>query len=299
MTVGVVSETLDLSRLPAPEVVKQLSYEEILAAMVADVRQRLPTLDALVETDPAMVVLQAAAYRELLLRQDFNDRARGVMTAYATGADLDHLAALMGVQRLLIAAADPLAGAPAVYEDDDSLRQRVVLAPESYSVAGPELAYVFHARTAHPDVMDASCISDIPGEVLVTVLTREGSGTASPQVLAAVEARVNSREVRPLTDLVFVQSVSPVPFQIEAEIFTFHGPDAATVIEAAKAKLAKYLAENRKIGRDITFSGLNAALHVDGVQRVAFTSPTATIAVGPTQVAYCTASNVTFGGYDS
>jgi phage-related baseplate assembly protein len=44
-------------------------------------------------------------------------------------------------------------------EADEDLRQRIVLAPESFSVAGPELAYVFHARSAHPDVLDASATS--------------------------------------------------------------------------------------------------------------------------------------------
>jgi phage-related baseplate assembly protein len=44
---------------------------------------------------------------------------------------------------------------------------------------------------------------------------------------------------------------------------------------------------------------LNAALHVEGVQRVQFTTPTATIPIGPTQVANCTDIDVTFGGYDN
>lgn len=299
MTIGVVSESLDLSRLPAPTVIEQLSYEEILAEMVADLQARLPGFDALLETDPVMVVLQVAAYREFINRQRFNDRARAVMLAYALGSDLDHLAALVGVQRLIIVPADPVNDIPAVYEDDEALRQRVVLAPESFSVAGPELAYVFHARTAHGDVLDASCISPVPGEVLVTVLSRTGDGTASAEVLQAVEDTVNGRSVRPLTDLVTVQSVDPVPFVVEAQIFTFHGPDATVILEAAIAKLEAWLEDNRLVGRDISFSGLNAALHVDGVQRVTFTTPLETIVVGPTQVAYCTAINVTFGGYDS
>jgi phage-related baseplate assembly protein len=94
-----------------------------------------------------------------------------------------------------------------------------------------------------------------------------------------------------------VQSVEVVPFQITAALYTFEGPDSALIIEAAKDKLNAYLAANRLIGRDITFSALNAALHVDGVQRVDFTTPTATIPIGDTQVGNCTAIDVTFAGY--
>lgn len=298
MTTGVVSDTLDLSRLPAPTVIEQLSYETILAGMIADLQTRLPSFDTILETDPAIIVLQVAAYRELLLRQDFNDRARSIMTAYATGSDLDHLAALVGVQRLVIQEADPANDLPEILEDDESFRQRIVLAPESFSVAGPELAYVFHARSAHSDVLDASCVSPVPGEVVVTVLSRTGDGTPSPEVIAAVEAVVNSRPVRPLTDLVTVQGAEIVPFTIDAQLFTFAGPDASLIVATAIAKLEAYLEENRLIGRDLSFSGLNAALHVPGVQRVTFTTPTDTIVVSPTQVANCTGFTVTFGGYD-
>jgi phage-related baseplate assembly protein len=47
---------------------------------------------------------------------------------------------------------------------------------------------VFHARSAHPDVLDASAPSPVPGEVYVTVLSRLGDGTASPEVIDAVAA---------------------------------------------------------------------------------------------------------------
>ena len=293
------SSSVDLSRLPAPTVVEQLSFETVYAEMLADVQALMPTFDATVESDPAVKILQVAAYRELLNRQRFNDRARSIMVAYATGSDLDHLAALLAVSRLVIQEADEANGIPEILESDDALRQRIVLAPEAFSVAGPELAYVFHARSAHASVLDASATSPVPGEVLVTVLAREGDGTASPEVLAAVEAVVNGRPVRPLTDLVTVQSVEVVPFTIEAQLFTYRGPDASLIVDTAIAKLNAHLAASRLIGRDFTFSALNAALHVEGVQRVQLVTPTETLTISPTQVAYCTSVDVTFGGYDN
>jgi len=88
-----------LPELPAPGVVEELDFEEILAAMKADLLSRDPAYGELLESDPAMKLLEVCAYRELLLRQRVNEAARAVMVAFAVGSDLDHLAALFGLER--------------------------------------------------------------------------------------------------------------------------------------------------------------------------------------------------------
>jgi phage-related baseplate assembly protein len=296
MPASSASTAVDLSRLPPPDVVEQLSYEQILAGLIAAVQAAIPGFDATVESEPVVKLLQVVAYRELLIRQDFNDRARSVMLAYAGGADLDQLAALVGVSRLLVTPADELTGAAAVYEVDDALRARVTLAPESFSVAGPELAYVFHARSADADVLDASATSPAPGQVVVTVLSRAGNGEASAELLGKVAAVVNADEVRPLTDLVTVQSADVVEFAIAAQLVIYQGPDSSVVMAAAEASLQAYLEAGQRLGRDITLSGLYAALHVAGVQRVDLASPAVNLVLGPTQAPWCTGINLTSGG---
>ncbi|HEX8402233.1 MAG TPA: baseplate J/gp47 family protein [Allosphingosinicella sp.] len=293
------STAIDLSRLPPPTVVEQLSFEQIYADGLARLQVLLPGFDATVESDPAVKLLQLFAYRELLIRQQFNDRARGLMVAYAAGADLDQLAALVGVQRFLITPANAQTGAAALYEGDDAFRARVVLAPESFSVAGPDLAYVYHAKSADPDVLDASAISPEPGEVIVSVLSRTGNGAASPALVAKVAAIVNSRTIRPLTDLVTVQSAAIVDFAIAAQLFLFPGPDGSIVTTAAQARLDAYLADARKLGRDIARSAILAALHVEGVQRVELASPPADVGIGPTQAGHCTGVQLSVAGYGS
>ena len=64
-------------------------------------------------------------------------------------------------------------------ESDPDFRRRIQLAPEGFSVAGPEGAYIFHALSADPGVLDACATSPSPGEVVVTVLARAGDGTAA------------------------------------------------------------------------------------------------------------------------
>ncbi|MDX2109211.1 MAG: baseplate J/gp47 family protein [Verrucomicrobiota bacterium] len=160
---------IDLSKLPAPSIVEMVDYEVILAEMLSDLRARDPQFDALVESDPAYKILQVAAYREVLLRQRVNDAAKACMLAYATGANLDNLSALYGVERL--------SG-----ETDTELRLRTQLSLESLSVAGPSGAYKYHALTAvyawtdadglrwEQRAKDVSIERGNPGQVVATVL---------------------------------------------------------------------------------------------------------------------------------
>ena len=287
---------VDLSKLPAPAVVEILSYETIYAAMLARLRELLPDFDAVVESDPAVKVLEVAAYRELLLRQRINEAARAVMPAYAAGADLDNLAALLGITRLELAPGNPDLGISPTMESDTDLRRRMVLAPEGYSVAGPEGAYVFHALSADGDVLDASATSPTPGTVVVTVLSRSGDGTASAALLEAVAAKVSDEAVRPLTDQVIVQSAAIIPYEVQAEITTFSGPDGSVVLAESRRRLDDYIAASHRLGRDVTLSGLYAALHAEGVQNVRLLSPAGDIIISRTQASWCTSVSVIHTG---
>ncbi|KQN28513.1 MULTISPECIES: baseplate J/gp47 family protein [unclassified Sphingomonas] len=286
------STTVDLSRLPAPTIVPLLGYETILAAMVAKMREFLPSFDATVDSDPAVKVLQVAAYHEVLIRQAGDDAGKQLLVAYATGANLDHLAALVGVPRLSVTD-----GTTTIPETDDALRQRIVLAPEGFSVAGPELAYVKHAKDASGDVLDASATSPAPGEVLVSVLSRIGSGVASSQLLDAVRAIVTDPAIRPLGDAVTVASANILSFEIVAALLTLSGPDTDLILTAARAALVAYLADSRKLGRAITRVGITAALKVAGVIDVDLQSPVASIACDLSQAGNCTAITIRHGGY--
>ena len=298
---GVMTATtaiVDLSKLDPPTIVEQLDYETILARKIARMVALFPDFDATVDSDPAMKVLQIAAYDELLLRQDFNERLVGRLVAYATGATLDHIGAAIGVARLAVTPANATTGAAIIYEDDDSFRARIVLGPEGFAAAGPELAYVKRAKDAGTDVLDASAISPAPGEVLVTVLSRSGDGTAPESLLQAVRDIVLDPAVRPVGDLVTVAAATQRRFVIDARIWTFAGPDPALLIVTGQGRLAKYLTDSRRLGRNVTLSGLNAAMTVSGVQRVEILSPAADIVCDRTEAALCTSSTVIHGGYD-
>ncbi|ALV92010.1 MULTISPECIES: baseplate assembly protein [Pantoea] len=299
--------TIDLSQLPAPDVVEVLDYETLLAerkstliSLYPEDQQEAVARVLALESDPIVKVLQENAYREVILRQRINEAARAVMVAYAVDDDLDQLGANNGVTRLTITPADDTAIPPvaAVMESDDDFRVRIAGAFEGLSVAGPSGAYEYHARSADGRVADASAISPSPAVVTVTILAREGNGTAADDLLTVVDTALNDENVRPVADRVTVQSAVIINYEIEAELYLYPGPEAEPIRTASEAKLVAYIGTQKRLGRDIRLSALYAAMHVEGVQRVNLIKPVADVVLDKTQAAYCTGYTLSVGGSD-
>lgn len=296
---------IDLSQLPAPQLVESLSFETILADRKArlislyplEEQERVAARLAL-ESEPMTKLLQENAYRELQLRQRVNDAIRGVMLAYAVGTDLDHIGANYKVRRLTLDFGDPTAipPVPPTYESDEDFRRRVQLSPEGYTTAGSEGSYVFHGLSADADVRDVSATSPAPGVVAVYVLSREGNGAASDALLAAVNRALSDESVRPMTDMVQVHSAAIVDYAIDAELVMFPGPDGDVVRDAALSAARAYVQAQQRIGYDITLSGIYAALHQPGVQRVNLWAPTDNLIISDAEAAFCSGINVTIAG---
>lgn len=299
--------TIDLSQLPSPDVVESLEFQLIFSerkkalidAMPAEQREAIArTLE--LESEPLTKLLQENCYRELILRQRINEAARASMVAFATGADLDQLAANNNVKRLVLFVGDESAipPVPPVYESDSDFRVRIPGAFEGLSVAGPTGSYEYHARSADGRVADASVISPAPAYVTVTVLSRDTDGTAPVDLIEKVNLALNDEDVRPVADRVTVQSAKIVNYEIEAVIYCYPSPEYEPITAAAEAQLKRYTTQQHRLGRDIVLSAIYAALHVQGVQRVEIKKPVADIKLDKTQASYCTNINVSLGGSD-
>lgn len=257
-----MSSAIDLSMLPPPSIIEELDFETLLAARRADLVERYPAAaDVIVlESEPLNKLLEESAYRELILRQRINEAARGVMLAFAGGADLQHLAALFGVQQQ-------------DGEADDALRLRTQQSLYRLSVAGPAEAYASHARAAAPYIKDIAVTNPTPGTVLLTLLSATGNGAASSDQIAAVNAALSADTVRPICDTVLVQSAAIIDYSVEAVLETLGGPSAEAVRAAAQAAAERYARDAHQIGNAVTRSGLYAALRQPGVTRVTLITP--------------------------
>lgn len=293
---------IDLSRLPAPVVVEQIDYEAILAERKAyavslwpaDQQAEVAATLAL-ESEPLTKLLQESAYRETLLRQRVNEAALAVLLPFAQGADLEQIGARFNVARLIITPANPSAVPPvaAVLEDYESLRERIQMAMEGLSTAGPRNAYIFHARSADGRVADASAISPAPAEIVVTVQSALGNGTAAPDLLAVVAAYLSDEDRRPVADRLTVQSAQGLPYTVEAVLYlNSSGPESEPVRAAAETRLAALVNARRRLGQEVNRSALDAALHIEGVKRVELPGWVDVVA-SLTQAPYCTAYSVT------
>lgn len=289
-----MSNIIDLSALPFPDVLATLDFEAELAACKADLISRDPALASVLgfESEPLVKLLQTFAYRLLLKTGEINRQAKALMLAYAAGADLDHIAATRGVYRLQIQPENPLATPPteAVYESDDALRYRVQLAPEK-AAAGSEGCYLYWALGADGDVRNIGLDTPTPG--FVDVWVQSHSHAVAPQALLdAVTTALTPQERRPFTDHVSVKAATPVDWQLDATLILFPGFDTDVVLTNASAAADRYIALVNGLGYDVVPSGLYAALHQQGVQRVLLNSPIAQLVMPKSQYARCTAKSI-------
>jgi phage-related baseplate assembly protein len=176
-------------------------------------------------------------------------------------------------------------------ESDAALRERIKLAPASFSNAGSVGAYKFHARSASSSIIDVAITSPTPGTVNIYPLVAGGVTTPTP-VLNAVSAACNSDNVRPLTDTVVVASPTFVTYPVDVEIEIYAGQDSAA-IQAAVEDALQAFADMRlgQLGKDVTESQVLAIAHVPGVYRAVLAQAIGTsgvLAITATQVAKLT-----------
>lgn len=273
---------INLAGLPPPDVIETLDYETIVREMRDDLVVRFPDIAGVIdlESEPARKLIEAFAYREMLLRARINDAARSVLLASAYGTNLDHLAALFATARMEV---EDDTGAQ-VAEDDARLRRRVQLAPDAFSVAGPEGAYVYHALSAAPWARDATAIMTTPGRVRVTMLRAGDGPMPSLEEREAVRLSLIDNDVRPLTDMVEVLGPTVHPVTIDATLTLYPGPDGNLVRDRAVTALTTWVETNRMLGMNLRRSAIFSKLHQEGVHSVDLTSPAADLVLGPTEV---------------
>lgn len=313
---------IDLSQLveiPAP-----LDYDAILDARMAEITDRLvaagiPYNAGAVKGDTVAIIQRASANREALVRHAQWDAIRAVLLATSWGPYLDHLGAtqIPPVARLILIPETETAAA--VLEADDDFRARIQLAPEALSTAGPEGAYLFFAL-ATEGVKAASCYGPMsyggtpeapftsPGRVRVPIVAAAGDGTASPELIAAVQAALSADDRRPIADWVTVEAAEIVPYAVDVTLYVGPGVDRALVKARAEERLAVQARRQHRPGAIQKLTLLAAAAAVPGaagaslVDDMVFASPAADVnaeAITPAEpeaayrAPYCTGITVT------
>lgn len=322
--------TFSIANLPEPELVEELDFEAIFRELVTEFRARHPDYTALLESDPAIKLLQVFAYRELVLRQRVNDAFKATLLAFARGGDLDNLAAFYGVLR-------------ASGEEDLELQARTIERIKGSSTAGGAAWYRFQTLTADNRVADALVSSPEPGQVRIAVLSMEselllaatgedldslaaryniarvqspqetdavfrvrvrsqllgqqGEGASSAQLLEIIDDKIQSDEVRVVTDQVQVIAAEIVLANVVANVYLY--PDQpASILNGLEQRLRDDFRSQSGLGWDLTPSWLISRLHVQGVQRVELVSPSSVIVANSTTAVALGNIAITMAGYD-
>ena len=372
--------------LPIPNFIER-NAQQIIDEMVADYEVRVGRT-----LEPAQVerlIINALAYRELLLRNQVQQAALQNLLSFAKAPMIDYLGELLGVTRLPAAAAqttieftlvsghgsitipqgirigttdgraifetreilnvdeltdivtvvadcqalgelgngyaigtvstilDPQAylssatnitvtGGGSDEESDDELRERIKLAPSAFSTAGSKGAYKFHAKGAHPSIVDVGILgpgdapSINPGEVHIFPLVEGGIATPT-EVINAVEQVCSADKVRPLTDTVFVTSPTKVDYTINVELELYNGADQTSVTAAVQNQLQAFVdAKKNLLGQDIIKAQIIERSAISGqVYNVVVAQPATDLVINDTEFSNCTGITITVSGFNN
>lgn len=182
-------------------------------------------------------------------------------------------------------------------EDDADFAERIRLAPNSFSVAGPRKAYIYHTLSVNPGIVDVSVLSPDPGDVVIVPLM-EGGALPSTELCDEILEYLSGDDIRPLTDHVTVESPETVNYTIRVDywISRENAAKSASIQADVAAAIEKYrLWQQSKIGRDITPGQLIANVINAGAARIDSStfSPASFLALSAGQVAQCSPDNVT------
>lgn len=163
-------------------------------------------------------------------------------------------------------------------ESDEDLAERIYLAPGAYSVAGPEDAYLYHAKMFSTAIGDVVATSDPEGgKVYIAFIMADGTAPGE-EMITGLQDYLSAKTIRPMTDLVSVAAPEEIAYTINLTYYINRSDSSrAVAIQAAvEQAVADYKTWQRTIGRDINPSKLVAMVMAAGAKRVIVTSPTYT-----------------------
>lgn len=185
-------------------------------------------------------------------------------------------------------------------ESDESLADKIFLAPSGFSVAGPTDAYAYFCKAHNSQIDDVYVDSPTPGSVVVYI-TMEGSKLPEEAVIEDLEEYLKNDQVRPLTDNVSVSAPQTVDYSVSVKYWINRSSagQAAALQEDIEAAVQSYIEwQQAKIGRDINPDQLIQMMVAAGAKRVEITAP-AFKSIEKTQIPAITdEATVTYGGVE-
>ena len=184
-------------------------------------------------------------------------------------------------------------------EKDAQYRERIPLAREAYTCAGPRGQYEYHVKRVHKDIADAGIYTPVGGTVAICPIMRGGE-LPPENILQAIRNALSPDYVRPLTDKVLVRAPEVAEYAIDLRWY-LHKSDAAlsgSIGAAVSKAVAEFIAwQYAKPGRDINPDELISRIKKAGAKRVTMTSPVFT-ELEPYQIARAISVSALYAGQE-
>ena len=191
-------------------------------------------------------------------------------------------------------------GGGAARESDESLADRIYLAPANYSVAGPRAAYEYFVKSAYSGVVDVMVMSPEANQIDIRVIG-EGGSVIPPEICQRIQSYLEDGEIKPMGDVIInVSSPEPASYDIDITYYINRSNVAsvAAIQSAVEAAVTEYEAwQSSKIGRDIEPSKLIEFVMAAGAKRVTVTSPQR-LAITSAKIARAATRTVNYGGIE-
>ncbi len=185
-------------------------------------------------------------------------------------------------------------------ESDDSFAGKIFLAPSSYSVAGPDDAYVYWVKTFSTEILDVSI--DVPDacQIAIYFILQDGE-LPDAEMIAGLETYITDKKIKPQTDLVTVSAPTVVEYSLNLTYYidSSNSTSAVSIQTQVASAISDYISwQGVKIGRDINPSELTKRVMAAGAKRVEITSPVFTVINDKTEIASLVSQSVTYGGVE-
>lgn len=185
-------------------------------------------------------------------------------------------------------------------EDDDSLRERVFLAPSSYTTTGSADAYIYHCKLFSNDIADVIATSDVGSAVVNIIVLLKNGVIPEEKLITQLQEYLNGDSIKTLTDKVVVTAPSVKKYDINLTYYINKSERSKALLikkNVEKAIDEYILWQNSKIGRDINPDKLIEKIIAAGAKRVAVSSPLYQ-ACNQTEVPQLANKSITYGGIE-
>lgn len=185
-------------------------------------------------------------------------------------------------------------------ENDEDLRERIYLAPESYTSAGSKGAYEYYVRKYDPTVKDILISS--PSERVVQIMAILANNELPKEEWINGVTRYLSRDdIKMLTDQIMVKAPETVKYKVKLKYFISESKRGE--VEKVKTNVQKAISEyeewqSERIGRDIIPDELTRRVIDAGAKRIEISSPAFSV-VREGMVPMLEEESIVYGGLEN